>query len=93
MSKNLKKIISAAIVLIIALIAGGVGISNINITSNENEFKAEIKFAEEQKTVEITSQEDIDQVESGQGEITVDGYPIPTVEAVESNGPVTETGE
>lgn len=93
MSKKLKKIISATIVLIIALIAGGIGISNINITTNENEFKAEIQFAEEQKSVEITSQEEIEQVESGQGEITVDGYPIPTVEAVESNGPVTETEE
>ncbi len=87
---NLKKTIGATIILIIALIAGGIGINNINITTNENEFKAEIKFAEEQKPAEITSQEEIEQVESGQGEITVDGYPIPTVETVESNGPVTE---
>ena len=85
MSKNLKKIISAAIVLIIALIAGGVGISNINITSNENEFKAEIKFAEEQAPAEIT--EGLEKVEYGRGEVKVDGENIPTVESVDTNGP------
>lgn len=85
MSKNLKKTIGAAIVLIIALIAGGVGISNINITSNENEFKAEIKFAEEQAPAEIT--EGLEKVEYGRGEVKVDGENIPTVESVDANGP------
>lgn len=85
MSKNLKKTIGAAIVLIIALIAGGVGISNINITSNENEFKAEIKFSEEQAPAEIT--EGLEKVEYGRGEVKVDGENIPTVESVDTNGP------
>ena len=78
MSKNFKKTIGAAIVLIIALIAGGVGISNINITSNENEFKAEIKFAEEQKPAAI---------EGDMGEIIevdeINGEEIKTVEEVD----------
>lgn len=78
MSNKVKKTIGAAIILIIALIAGGIGITNINISTDGNEFKAEIQFSEEQIPASI---------EDDMGEIIeveeIDGEEIPTVEEVD----------
>lgn len=95
MVQKKKMKIKALITAIAALIiAGAVGLAvNINIQESEEGFKAEIQFSEEQKPVEITDKEEIEQIESGQGEVKLDNEEIPTVEAVESNGPVTETEE
>lgn len=81
MSNKMKKIISAVIVLIIALIAGGIGISKINISTDENEFKAEIQFSEEQVPAVIEGDlgETIETTE-------IDGEEIPTVEEIDGGG-------
>lgn len=89
--KSLYKMLITALVALLA-IGAGVGVS-ISIQSNENGYKAQIEFSGEQKPVEITDESAIENIESGQGEIKLDGETIPTVEAVESDGPVTETGE
>lgn len=88
---NIKTIVILAIVAILAGLAG-VGV-NISIQSSQDSYTAELQLSEDQKPVEITDEEEIDQIESGQGEVKVDGSIVPTVEAVESDGPVTETGE
>lgn len=93
--KNIKSIVRIVLVAIVALLAAGVtGIGvNISVQPTEEGYTSEIEFTDEQKTAEITDQEEIEQVESGKGEVTVDGNPIPTVEAVESNGPITEVNK
>ena len=73
MSKRVKKLIGAIVILIIALIASGIGITNINISTNGDEFTAEIEFSEEQ--VPATLVDD-------QGELVKDDE-IPTVEEVD----------
>lgn len=89
--KSLYKVLITALVALLA-IGAGVGVS-ISIQSNEEGYKAQIEFSGEQKPVEITDQSEIENVEGGQGEVKIDGETIRTVEAVESDGPVTETGE
>lgn len=89
--KSLYKVLITALVALLA-IGAGVGVS-ISIQSNEEGYKAQIEFSDEQKPVEITDQSEIENVEGGQGEVKIDGEAIQTVEAVESDGPVTETGE
>lgn len=89
--KSLYKVLITALVALLA-IGAGVGVS-ISIQSNEEGYKAQIEFSGEQKPVEITDQSEIENVEGGQGEVKIDGETIQTVEAVESDGPVTETGE
>lgn len=89
--KSLYKVLITALVAILA-IGAGVGVS-VSIQSNEEGYKAQIEFSGEQKPVEITDQSEIENVEGGQGEVKIDGETIQTVEAVESDGPVTETGE
>lgn len=89
--KSLYKVLITALVALLA-IGAGVGVS-VSIQSNEEGYKAQIEFSGEQKPVEITDQSEIENVEGGQGEVKIDGETIQTVEAVESDGPVTETGE
>lgn len=89
--KSLYKVLITALVALLA-IGAGVGVS-ISIQSNEEGYKAQIEFSGEQKPVEITDKGEIKNVEGGQGEVKIDGETIQTVEAVESDGPVTETGE
>lgn len=89
--KSLYKVLITALVALLA-IGAGVGV-NVSIQSNEEGYKAQIEFSGEQKPVEITDQSEIENVEGGQGEVKIDGETIQTVEAVESDGPVTETGE
>ena len=96
--KNSKKGQKLPIILLIVVLAAiiaiatGVGV-NVSVQSNEDGYKAQIEFSGEQKPVEITDESEIKKIEGGQGEIKLDGETIPTVEAVESDGPVTETGE
>ena len=89
--KSPYKVLITALVALLA-IGAGVGVS-VSIQSNEEGYTAQIEFSGEQKPVEITDQSDIENVEGGQGEVKIDGETIQTVEAVESDGPVTETGE
>ena len=63
--------------------------------------KAEIEYAPEAMPATVTvGEEAIEGVETGQGAVgeetnveAIDGYSVPTIEAVESNGPVTEVNE
>lgn len=102
---KIKTIIGSLAVAIVAVLFGL--IVNINFNQNgEIEVttttpEAVIEYSAEPVPATITkSEETIEGVETGQGAVgeqvpveTVDGYPIPTVEAVESNGPVTEDKE
>lgn len=86
-------IIISGILLIIAICAG-IGIS-VNINSNEeftvtvtpNRGESTIEYSEDEVPALITSEEAITGEETGQGAIDTE---IKTVEAVESEGPVTE---
>ena len=101
-----KKLILGAVAIALAAILAGVGISiNINKEGEnlqiEINTKSQIEYAAEAQDATVTvGNEAIQGVETGQGAIgeeatveTVDGYSVPTVEAVESNGPVTEVNE
>lgn len=97
-----KSKIIAFVTAILAIIAGAiVGVTvNINISDSEKETKIEAKidYSETKQPANITVGEQlIDGVETGQGSIgddvkvdSVDGVEIPTIEAVEANGPVVE---
>ena len=85
-------LIIAGIILIVAICAG-IGIS-VNINSNDeftftvtsNRGESNIEYSEETVPAIITSENEITSEEGGQGAIEE----IKTVEAVESDGPVTE---
>lgn len=79
-----KRVIAGLVAAGLAVVAGITGAA-INI--NFNKDKATITFAQDMDAEII---EGIDNVESGQGEVKVEGEGIKTVEAIESNGPVTE---
>lgn len=86
-------LIITGIILIIAICAG-IGIS-VNINSNDeftltvtpNRGESTIEYSEEAVPAIITSEEQITNDETGQGAVNEE---IKTVEAVESDGPVTE---
>lgn len=80
-NNNIKKIAAAVIVAVLAIVAAIVGINNINITTNENGFKAEIQFSEEQVPAIIEGDlgETIETTE-------IDGEEIPTVEEIDGGG-------
>lgn len=88
---NLKGLVVVVLALLLAGLTGAV--ININIEPTTDEYTAEIEYSEEQVPAEITNETDVEQVESGQGGATLDGEAIPTVESVESNGPVEEVGD
>lgn len=75
-------------VILAAAIAVAAGITGAAVNININKDKATITYSQDMTAPELV--EGIDDVEKGQGEIKVDGEEIKTVEAVESNGPVTE---
>ena len=77
-------IIVIVVLGIMAVIAG----ASININIENGKTSATITFTETENEPEVT--EGIDNIEYGQGEIKLNGEEIKTVEAVESNGPVTE---
>ena len=72
----------------VAVLAGAISGAVVNITIENGKTSATITYAEEATTPELTH--GLDGIEYGQGEIKADGEEIKTVEAVESNGPVTE---
>ena len=82
-----KKIIGC-IVVGIALIAAAITGAAVNINIENGRASATIFYSSENALPDLT--EGLEAIEYGQGEIKVDGQEIPTVEAVESNGPVTE---
>lgn len=84
MSKKLIGYIIGGIALVAAAISGAA----ININIEKGKTSATITYAEETTPAEITP--GVENIEYGQGEIKADGEEIKTVEAVESNGPVTE---
>lgn len=105
--KYKKAVVTFFAAIIAALIATGV-VVNINRNDGGTEVKieatiksADVQYAEEAVPATVTvGDEAIEGVETGQGAIgeevnieTVDGYSVPTVEAVESTGPVTEVNE
>ena len=93
-TKNIKTIRAFLIAIIAMLLAGLAGIGvNISLQPSEEGYTSDIEFSEEQIPAEVTDEQDIEQIESGQGEIKVDGNTIPTVESVDSDGPVAETEE
>lgn len=92
--KNTKpKWLIGAIALVVAVIVAAITGAAININIENGKVNASIIYSEEGVMPEITNEIDIDKIETGQGEIKVDGQDIPTVEAVENNGPVTEVNE
>jgi len=95
MSKG--KIITFVGLIIIAIVSTILGVS-LNVHVDDEVLEAVIEYSEESIPATITiSDSKIEGVETGQGEVgeeatveTVDGDSVPTVEAVEANGPVTE---
>lgn len=85
-NNNIKSLIVVVLVLVAGLVAAAIGInSNISINANEEGYQATIEFAPEEAPAELT--DGLENVESGQGEIKVNGETIPTVESVDTNGP------
>lgn len=85
--KNVKSLVRALFIVIVVLLGAwvtGIGVY-VSINSTEEGYTSNIEFTSEQVPVELT--EGIDNVEYGQGEVKVDGEEIPTVEAVDANGP------
>ena len=81
MSKNtIIGSVAVLITIIVAIIVGATVNINLNQTETKTQIEATIQYSPEQKPAIVE--------ESGQGEIKTDE--IPTVEAVDSNGPVTE---
>lgn len=90
--KNTKLKWGGIIGVIIAIVAAITGAA-VNINIENGKVNANITYSEETILPEIDDEATLEGVETGQGEIKIDGEVVPTVEAVESNGPVTETGE
>lgn len=83
--KNQIAVYIATMLLIIAgIITGAV----VNINLENGKLSATVNYAEEAIAPKII--EGLESIEYGKGEIKADGAEIPTVEAVESNGPVVE---
>lgn len=72
----------------VAVLTGAISGAVVNITIENGKTSATITYSEETTMPELTT--GLDGIEYGQGEIKADGEEIKTVEAVESNGPVTE---
>lgn len=81
MSKKLIGYIIGGAVILAAAITGAA----VNINIENGKVKSEIIYSTEDVTPTLT--EGIEGVESGQGEVTVDGEGIPTVESVDATGP------
>ena len=79
--KNIKPLIIALIVIVVGMATG----AGVKIKIDNDNLTATIEYAEETVAPEITE-------ENGLGEINLEEE-IPTVEAVENNMPVVETGE
>lgn len=81
MSKNtIISSVAILITIIVAIIVGATVNINLNQTETQTQIEATIQYSPEQKPAIVE--------ETGQGEIKTEE--IPTVESVDSNGPVTE---
>lgn len=90
--ESVKQLVATIVILGLVAVATAVGINvACRVTIDDEATTAEIIFSEEQKPAEITDENEIEKVETGQGEAKVDGEEIKTVESIENNGPVTET--
>lgn len=100
MKYQIKKII-VPLVLALLLGAGATGVIQVVVQNGSTEVKIDttietkssVQYADEAVMPEISDVEALEGVEKGQGEVKVDGEVIPTVETVESSGPVTENEE
>lgn len=81
MSKKLIGYIIGGVVLLAAAVTGAV----VNINIENGKVKADIVYSAESVTPEVT--EGVEGIESGQGEIKINGETIPTVESVDATGP------
>lgn len=81
LNNKLKWLIGVIIVAVLGLVAG----VTVNINVENGKLDAHIVYSDEAITPEIT--EGIEGVESGQGEVKIDGEIIPTVESVDATGP------
>lgn len=90
--KAKSKWVAGAIAVGVAIAAAVTG-ATININLENGKLNANIIYASDEVAPIITEKDDINAVESGQGAITIDGEFIPTVEAVENNGPVVNYTE
>lgn len=90
MSKKIIGCIVGGVLLVAAAITGAV--VNINIENGKTSATITFPSGENTQPVEVAPEvvENLSEIEYGQGEIKVNGEGIKTVEAVESNGPVTE---
>lgn len=86
---NTKLKLGGLIAVVIAIIAAITGAA-ININIENGKLNANITYSAEEIMPIVTDEQGINAIETGMGEITVDGNDIPTVEAVDANGPVTE---
>ena len=81
MSKKLIGYIVGGAVLLTAAITGAA----ININIENGKVRSEIVYSSDSVTPEIT--EGVDGIDSGQGEVKINGEAIPTVESVDATGP------
>lgn len=90
MDEKIKKIIGAIVAIIVGILCG-IGVHVAVTPTGEIETKVEIpeaviEYSEEDASIpEVT--EGVEGVEYGQGEVTVDGEEIKTVESVDATGP------
>lgn len=75
------------IAIVLALVAAITGAA-ININTENGNVKADIIYSDEPVESVITDGEEIEKIETGRGEVFVDGEEIKTVEAIDNNGPV-----
>lgn len=73
-----------AIVAIATLIIAAITGAAVNINIENGKVKADIVYSAESVTPEIS--EGVDGIESGQGEVKINGETIPTVESVDATG-------
>lgn len=84
MTKKNNKLRWSLIAATVAAIAGTAGLA-INIKIEAGKVKADIVYSAEVVTPEVT--DGVEGVESGRGEVKINGEEIPTVESVDATGP------
>lgn len=83
-----KKVIAGGIAVVLAIVAAIVG-ATVSIKIEEGKVNATIIYSQEEVSPTIVDEGEIESIETGQGEIKVEGEKVQTVESVENNGPVT----
>ncbi len=90
---KLKVLIGLLAIILAGLLAGAgikIKIDYDNLTATVEYVQPAEDEEKEVPTPEITNESKIEGIETGLGEIKLNGEEIPTVEAVEANGPVAE---